>query len=1036
MPAHLALCLLALAAHLPNEPSPGIAQASGLFGPARAPGASGFPPQSTILRGRPRGGNNGDVGSERLAPSLVHPSHARAGTGDGAIATEWAVRRRALDPARHADELRTALASSTWELRHAALDALARALPWEVPSPLADEVRALLTDEHPNVRRMALRAATRLERRVPDETLAALACDPFWGTRAEVARILGLDPTEHDGVLLEGLAADPDPRVASVAFDLLFGRGPTALDAQLALWERADLDRSPQAFLRAAECVARGAGNAPLIERVRSRLATGEPSAASAARRALWEAASVASLGEVREQTWVNGFLSPLPDAGGSVERRRRALLVEGARAVGEELAEGLLAAARAFDAAASGRADLGAVRALLAPWPNLAALAGGDPSDDLARAIELVEAAVEVTGGTSASTSLLETLASCSTPTSVAGWNALLARRDRWDPFEVAGFLAVERDAELCLAVIDVLSETLSRTGDGGAARLLTGALDDLRPEVAESAFRALCEHLAPGEGLDDLHRFWSALGDGRDLQALRFLPRTAPPRPFREDFLQLWETGRFRKASLLELLGLFSGDGEIGARLAGWIEEELPQLSLADRPPREVKRGPWREREDRIKALAAALHKVEGEAAVEYLEGLLERTDALSSEVAKTCAWALGRTALGRGRLGRWLADGVSQRVRIESALALASDGARGPTDVLLERYEHCDEELRLRILRRLGGLPAVRCVEHLAAVVLEPGHSAAERVVALGEVAAHADPARAVAALTEVVERTPDADLERAAIEALGATGSAGAGPILRAALVDGRRAALLRDELLPALSAIPTAAAGEALARELWRSALANAPEELAARFRGRSLPAREFVYRGELRAVAGLARDGRLLALLEGGVPWWRMDARLAAELAVLALEAPVASSREAGRRLLRGAVAGLVGEAPSAEGEHRLCRARAGLLALALGARRHAAAAFWSGELLDAWRAGRTSARAFTDVFGLPDPRRGVDPLARLEATRHQGHAWLALERGDRPAARELTRRAALPARASRRAAAEQVRLERAVGDS
>jgi hypothetical protein len=1003
LPARLALCLLAAA--------PGLSWAPPT-GETRADASEGVVPPGAARR--------------RTPPP-------RPGAFDGPVAVEWAVRRRALDPARHADELRAALRSPDWGERHAALDALARALPGEVPAPVTEGVLELLDDDHPNVRRMALRGATRLRLEVPGAILAALAGDPFWGTRAELANTLGLDPDPHDGALLGHLADDADPRVAAAAFDLLFGRGPTALEAQLALWESADLDRASHTFLRAAECVARGAGNAPLIEAVRRRLAAQPTSTASAARRALWEGAAFASLGEGRTRLWVNGFLARLPDAGPGVERRRRELLEEGAAAASDELSEGLLAAASAFDACAAGRANLGAARARLASWPALAALAGSAASDDLERAIELIEAAVEVSDGTDEG--LLEVLGPCSTETAVAGWNALLARRDRWEPPAVSGFLSTARDAQLCLAVVDVLSETLSRTADTGAARLLTGALDDPRAEVAESAFRALCEHLSPGDGLEELHRFWSGMESGRELRALRYLPRAAPPRPFRADLLDLWESGRFRKASLLELLGLFRGDGEIEARLVAWIEAELAHLTLADRPPREVERGPWREREDRAKALVLALHQVAGEAAAERLEGLLERTDSLSSEVAKTCAWALGRTAVGRVRLARWLAEGVSHRVRIEAALALASDAAREATDVLLERYAHCDEELRLRILRRLGGLSEARCLVRLKAVVLEPGHSAAERVVALGEVAAHADPERAVAALAEVIERTSDVDLERAAIEALGATGSAAAGLYLCAILTDERRAESLRDELLPALAAIPTAAAGEAVAHEFWCSALANAPQELAARFVGRSLPSREFIYRGELRAVEGLARDGRLFTVLGAGEPWWRADARLLAELAAGASVGDIASSREAVRRLLRGAVAGLAGEAPSADTEHRLCRARAGLLSLALERLDHAATAFWSRALVDARRAGRTSVRAFTDVFGLPNRRHGVDPLARLSAMRLQARARCALELGDRSAARELARRAALHARASHRAAAEQVRLEQAVGD-
>lgn len=914
------------------------------------------------------------------------------------VADEWRARAWALDPAAHRAAIERALADERWETRHAALDALARAgqgVVWDGAHELLAPRRA---DPHPNVRRQALRATRRLGAPVAAEELAPLARDPFGGVRLELCEALAGLPEERAAELLLELAADADARVRARAFDLLIGRGPDALGAELDLWERAGCDEEPERFLRALDLLRRAPPNELLIESMRLRWRAlergGAPPARLAALRAAWEALAFVQLGRGQVAPLAAGWLATFEDGDESLDRRRRAQLLAGAAAAGPDLGDLLHAAARAETSLAAGTDLLeGALEALAGDEERLLLVPVGGELD-----LEL--------------------------------WGLLAGRRDAWDAAVVGPWLAPGIDPGVRLAVVNALAETLARSGDEGSALLLARALDDPDQNVAAEAWRALCDAPRP-VALAELWRYWCER-TGRDVELLRFLSRQSAPAPFRADLIELWASGAARRASVLELLASFRGDGDLARRVEAWLGEELAGLVAAPPPadgaePDEA----WLRQEDRAKALVGALHSIAGEGALESMERVLELSDGLSHEVSKTCAWALGQTPAGRRRLRAWLRPEASMRVRIEAALWIVPDDPDPEVvGLLLERYARCDEELRLRILRVLAPTGDARALAHLAATVTGAGTSPAERVVALAEVARAP---RAAGALLAIVAAAPDVDVERAAIEQLGglellepADGERLA-LLLRERLADPARAEQLRDEVLPALARLAPELGAVELERELLREPLRRAAGELASRFRGERLPAREFVYRGELRAIEELARQGRLEAALAGAGPCWRLDARLLLQLGERALEGGGPGARRAARRLLRAALVAFEGEAPMEDLEHLLCTARARLFALALDERRLDDALLWAGELLDAWRAGRTSERAWSAVFG------AVDAADWLEATRLQARAWAALARGDRSGARACWIAAEpLVARAPR-AGAEQTRLGRAI---
>jgi hypothetical protein len=129
-------------------------------------------------------------------------------------------------------------------------------------------------------------------------------------------------------------------------------------------------------------------------------------------------------------------------------------------------------------------------------------------------------------------------------------------------------------------------------------------------------------------------------------------------------------------------------------------------------------------------------------------------------------------------------------------------------------------------------------------------------------------------------------------------------------------------------------------------------------------------------------------------------------------------------------RLLVAAGVGLLGEAEGEERDARLFEVRCGLLDC--WSRTGATGPFVATvqRLVQDERLGRGPRRAFEREFGGIDPERGLDGLARLDASLPQALARASLERGDHAAAaRELERSAGLVGH-SRAARAAQAELE------
>jgi hypothetical protein len=237
-------------------------------------------------------------------------------------------------------------------------------------------------------------------------------------------------------------------------------------------------------------------------------------------------------------------------------------------------------------------------------------------------------------------------------------------------------------------------------------------------------------------------------------------------------------------------------------------------------------------------------------------------------------------------------------------------------------------------------------------------------------------------------------------------------------------------LPRDELLVAFARL--GAGAEAFRALYLELPIANAAAELEARFDGRSLVSREFLYRGDLRATVHLARFGRLAdeewsPVL--GVVAARAEGRLLIQLAAAARGGDEMDG--VFRRLLLAAAVALEGEPSSAEVELELARVYATLLGVDLGGGRFASAAAWASRLGRDWHLGVMSDRVHRRLLG--DPRSSPETTSYLPAATLQAKAYLANSQGRGEAARALAVRGRAAAGESKRALEVQALLDAAL---
>jgi hypothetical protein len=404
-------------------------------------------------------------------------------------------------------------------------------------------------------------------------------------------------------------------------------------------------------------------------------------------------------------------------------------------------------------------------------------------------------------------------------------------------------------------------------------------------------------------------------------------------------------------------------------------------------------------------------------------------------SKEVVKAAGAALAVSRDGRLKLTDWVEKETPSRARIEAAVLVCELRPIEATRVLLERFQLCDPPLRMRALRALGRAEtgaAQRFLEGVAAGVGLDAQVATEAIAnsnisALGR----------VASMKRIALESEDLEVVRTAIEGLATAGSSewAAGERAGEALVEilstsDASLGSLRDDLLLAFARLGVE--GDSFASLYLELPLANASSEMEARFRGGTLPSREFLYRGDLRSTAQLAELGSLAGsrwseLLEDASDV--LDGRLLLQLADAARGG--GPGYVTARRLLIAAAVALEGEPSNAELELDRARAYASLLSIDLKQSQFKSAAAWGARLGRDWRLGVLSERDLQLLLG----GRGTDPEphAFLPASALQAQALLAMAEGRIDAARALAERGREVAGRSSRALEHQAILDAAL---
>jgi hypothetical protein len=920
------------------------------------------------------------------------------------VTREWRVRALAMGDEPWPEDV----TELDWEERCLLLDAARRADPASLDERAASFVVSSLSHDHSNVRALALASMRRLDRGLPPGRAEALAEDLLPEVRLELATCLlgecdpdlrmwrhGEPATEAleralaaRAVLLD-LSLDPDKRVRDRASAGLLSLGEVGLEEQLTWWLSTHVEDAELELLRTIELLSRGTHNPELARWGRERFR----SSGDLARAALWETC-VERLGlKPRVDVLALGWTAQLSDDDGAESFRVNRLL-EAAPAGGSELADLLMREARE----ATDEREMRELAAGFALSVDLADV-------QLLRRLSLVEP--EFLRWT---------------------WETLFGRADSWEPDVIRSWLSQDLGDELRGAVFAAVAETLSRTGDEGSRRLVEGLLADERDPLFDSAFRALCDAPRHELSMDVLHEGWRKTDDPRRGELLRSLPRTVSPTPFRHDLLQRWRPGRLRDVSSLELLTTFVNDPGVSRAVCTYLAEHVAEYE-------ESSLGEGTELEGRLISLIHASRALCGEEVLRILNRAMSAGSLRSKEVVKACGTAMNESRAGRLMLADWVEGKAPSRARIESAILVGELRPQEATHVLLERFNHCDPPLRVRILQALGRQGSGASQRFLEGVAAGAGLDAEVATEAIA--GSNHSPVGRVAALERISERTPDPEVLRAAIAGLAdasvgdldATQRAGSALL---AVID--RVSELedspRDELLVALARLGVEE--EAFGALYLDLPIMNAESELEARFNGSSLPAREFLYRGDLRATAHLASLGRLA----GGAWNQQLDAvaRRAEGRLLIQLAAAARGGEETGgvvRRLLVAAAVSLEGEPSTPDVEVELTRVYATLLTADLGESRFKSAAAWASRLGRDWHLGVLSDRDLQRLFG--GSTEALEAQAFLPASAIHAQALLALSEGRMDAARELAERGRALAGDSSLALEHQAILEAAL---
>jgi len=921
------------------------------------------------------------------------------------VTREWRVRSLALGQEAWPDEIK----ELDWEERCVLLDAARRADPASLDERAAGFVMESLGDKHSNVRALAIAAARRLGRGLPDGAAEELARDLLPEVRLELSTTLfgecdpllrvwshgeslsvAEDRAAKARFVLLDLALDGDVHVQLRATAGLLSLGAVALEEQLTWWISVKIEDQTEGFIRALELLSRGPANPELARFGRERFAK----SGDLSRAALWETC-VERLGlSMRNDILALGWSA---DLGGSegVQALRSGRLQEAARKAGGELAQILLTASREE-----------------APEDIRRELAAG-----VANAMDLNDAR------------LLERLGLMDSEFARWTWQELFGRLDSWTPERAGPWLNSAVDPELRSVVFSAVAETLTRTGDPGARALAESLLSDARDPLFDVAFRALCDAPNPSLSMTTLHEGWRRTAEPRRGELLRSLSREVVPTPFREDLLQRWRPNRARDISSLELLGTFVDDVGVARAICTYLAEHVAAFEKS-------RVAGNSELEGRLLGLLSVSRKLCGEDVIRLWDRALAAGATRSKEVVKLAGASLSASRLGRLKLADYVERGRPSRARIEAAVLACELRPVEATHIILERFKRCDPPLRVRALRALGRIETSAAQRFLEDVAVGVGLDAqvATEAIANSSISALGR----VASMRRIAEESDDPEVLRAAIEGLATAGSAewvareraGEALVEILSMSGGRAEGSLRDDLLFAFASLGVEA--ETFASIYLDLPVANASEELEARFQGVTLASREFLYRGDLRATEQLALLGSL-----SGSRWSAqleeacgvLDGRLLLELAVAAKGG--GPDDATARRLLVAAAVALEGEPATAELELNRARVYATLLATDLDQHQFKSAAAWAARLGRDWRLGVLSERDLQLLLG----GQGVDPepQAFLPASALQAQALLAMAEGRTDAARALAERSREVAGRSSRALKHQAILDAAL---
>lgn len=918
------------------------------------------------------------------------------------VEQEFRVRRGAFGTL---DQVEIELAESDWRAKYRVLDALNRRTPGRVEPAEAALAAGWVRDEHPNVRALALAVHARHGLLLTGD-VEELLKDPMPHVRRGLARALlhGSD-AEANSKLLD-LASDSDGTVALEACAQLFSKGECAGDAQISFMSEQFNRMEPALFLSILDVLDRSNGSTAEYAPWPGPVAEPESSALSVTRYVLW--LTLVDRLDDRDMSGIvsYGWLNPIGASGSPEERQRRARLERYASFLPEraQFVERLLDRAEEFGRVAladeEGRVD-----------------AERSAHELLVGALQ-VHFAPHVPGPTGEVPTIADfpMRASWSAAFTEDAWSSSFGRANAWGASAAAGL--GHEDEDVRFAAWHTLSEVWSRTGELETALWLADVMADeaLAPEVYRSFVRSERE-LPDGEVL---HSWWAQQTTSDRLELLHEHWTGRAYTAWRADLVELWTSGEGRERVVLELLGQFEGDQEVAGLLWESLDKELRFLHARENPDEEVTRGPWREAEARALWLLEAWEGVQGPGGVKQRRVLLLRVRQLGKELGKLLIPSLARSSQGREVLEEILmSNKLSSRLNYEVLLNGVTPLDPRPLDNLWIAYRGCDDDLKLRILKRAAGeggaLPRALLIE----VALDAEAGLALRLQAVDSLA---QDLTGPAGLARVFKEVGDYEVKQVALAQLGGVADEHESLALLALYGDELERSLLGDELLSAMVRIEVRTLG-ALSPEVlahWRNLPGDAAAtELASRFVSRRLPGRDFTYSGWLEGAQALARSGLLEVAL--GDDWLTWDGRLLTQLARLVRNSAHAGAGPLALRLTEGARIALLGEGPARDRAGRLARLQARLLSGSLAAEDWPAALARVHVILDGWRSGRIPDSAIEWAFGPTAIGLGRDPRTALLALEVECQLRLATSAEERarllPRARDLSQAASSVAR-------------------